>query len=268
MTTASLPVGTTTVAYSETLTAADGKSPYTWSLASGVLPAGLVLGSDGVISGTPTTAGTSTFTVRVTDSGSRTGTKSLSIVVGTPVGVTTASLANGTVGTALSRTLAASGGATPYTWSLTSGALPAGLSLSTGGVISGTPTTAGTSSFTVQVTDSAGRTGTKALTLTIAAGAVPGAFGKSSPSNNATSRVRTNLGLSWTASTGATRYEYCYDTTNDNACTNWISTGTARSVTISGLAGRTAYYWQVRAVNANGTTLANAGVYWKFTTRV
>jgi hypothetical protein len=267
VTTASLPVGTTTVAYSQTLSASGGVSPYTWSVASGTLPAGLTLSADGVISGTPTAGGTSTFTVRVTDSGSRTGTKSLSIVVGTPVGVTTASLANGNVGTALSRTLAASGGATPYTWSLTSGALPAGLSLSAAGVISGTPTTASTANFTVQVSDSAGRTGTKALSLTIAAGAVPGAFGKSSPKNGATNQVRTNLKLSWTASSGATRYEYCYDTTNDNACSNWINASTTRTVTITGLGGRTAYYWQVRAVNANGTTLANAGVYWKFTTR-
>ena len=268
VTTASLPVGTTTVAYSQTLAASGGVTPYTWSLASGTLPAGLTLSSAGVLSGTPTTAGTSTFTVRVTDAGNRVGTKSLSIVVGTPVTVTTASLANGTVGTALSRTLAASGGATPYTWSLASGALPAGLTLSTAGVISGTPTTAGTASFTARATDSAGRTGTKALTLTIVAGAVPGAFAKTAPANNATSQVRTSLKLSWGASTGATRYEYCYDTTNDNACTTWVSTGTTRSATITGLGSLTAYYWQVRAVNANGTTYANTGTYWKFTTRV
>lgn len=269
VTTASLPAGTTTVAYLQTLAASGGEAPYTWSLASGTLPAGLTLGSDGVISGTPTTAGTSTFTVRATDSGSRAGTKSLSIVVATPVTVTTASLANGTVGTALSRTLAASGGTTPYTWSLASGALPAGLSLSSVGVISGTPTTAGTANFTVRVTDSLSRTATRDLSLTIAAAAAPGAFNKTAPSNNATGQSRSSLKLSWGASTGAVRYEYCYDTTNDNACSNWISTSTTRSVTLRNLGSLTAYYWQVRSVNAAGLmTYANASTYWKFTTRV
>ena len=107
------------------------------------------------------------------------------------------------------------------------------------------------------------------MTIAITAPALPGAFNKSAPANNATGRSRTALGLSWAASTGATRYEYCVDTINDNVCNaTWISTGTARTVTIGGLGSLTAYYWQVRAVNAVGTTLANAGTWWKFTTAV
>src|SRR5713101_8034549 len=67
--------------------------------------------------------------------------------------VTTSSLPDGTVGSPYSAALAAAGGSPPYTWALTAGSLPAGLSLATStGAISGTPTTAGTSSFTVQVT--------------------------------------------------------------------------------------------------------------------
>jgi len=63
-------------------------------------------------------------------------------------------------------------------------------------------------------------------------------------------------------------YEYCLDTVNNNACdTGWISTGATRSVSRSGLSARTTYYWQVRAVNAVGSTMANAGTWWRFTTR-
>ncbi len=69
--------------YTGVLIAAGGTAPYTWSLASGSapLPPGLTLNSNGNISGTPTTAGTYNFTVRVTDSASATATKALSISV-------------------------------------------------------------------------------------------------------------------------------------------------------------------------------------------
>ena len=68
ITTASLPGGNIGVAYSATLVAAGGTTPYTWSITAGTLPAGLTLnGSTGVISGTPTAAGSSSFTVQVTD---------------------------------------------------------------------------------------------------------------------------------------------------------------------------------------------------------
>ncbi len=82
ITTASLPAGTVGVAYSATLTASGGTPPYTWSLASGSLPAGLTLNSS-AISGTPTAAGTANFTVQVFDSASPAAniTKALSITV-------------------------------------------------------------------------------------------------------------------------------------------------------------------------------------------
>ncbi len=81
--------------------------------------------------------------------------------------ITTTSLPAGTVGTAYSTTMAASGGTTPYTWSVASG-LPAGLTInSTTGIISGTPTTAQTAGFTVQAIDSASHTCTRALSIVI-----------------------------------------------------------------------------------------------------
>ncbi len=168
--TTSLGAGTVNVSYSQTLTATGGVSPYTWSISSGSLPAGLTLtASTGVISGTPTTAGSSSFTVKVTDADSNTATQSLSISIYAALTVTTASLPTGAVNFSYSQTLAAAGGVSPYTWSISAGSLPAGLTLAANtGVISGTPTAAGSAvSFTVKVTDSASNTATKSLSITI-----------------------------------------------------------------------------------------------------
>ncbi|MHC4714722.1 MAG: putative Ig domain-containing protein [Planctomycetota bacterium] len=158
ITTTSLADGQIGIAYSETLQATGGVTPYSWAVVSGSLPAGLSLNSStGEISGTPTTGGTSNFTVEVTDSDSPPSTdqQALSIYVPDDLVVTTSSLPDGQIGVGYSETLAATGGVTPYSWSIVSGSLPAGLSLNSGtGEISGTPTTGGTSNFTVRATDS------------------------------------------------------------------------------------------------------------------
>ena len=134
-----LAVGTTSLApaavgvsYSTTLNANGGTTPYTWSVSSGTLPAGLTLNaSTGMISGTPTTAGSSSMTVMVTDNASGTATKALTLTVNPSGSLTigTTSLGAGSVGTSYSQTLHVSGGTTPYTWTVTSGALPAGLTI-------------------------------------------------------------------------------------------------------------------------------------------
>jgi hypothetical protein len=93
--------------------------------------------------------------------------------------------------------------------------------------------------------------------------AAPGAFAKTSPTDGATVQP-TSLTLSWGVSTGATSYDYCYSTSNP--CSNWKSAGMNTSVSLS-LSGSTSYYWQVRAVNAGGTTYANGVTTdWSFTT--
>ena len=92
---------------------------------------------------------------------------------------------------------------------------------------------------------------------------MPGAFNKTAPANGATNQP-TSLTLRWGPALTATRYEYCYDTTNDNACSAWTSTGSATSKALSGLNPYTTYYWQVRAVNSYGTTYANGGAWWFF----
>ncbi|MFZ0802582.1 MAG: putative Ig domain-containing protein [Terriglobales bacterium] len=159
ITTTSLPVGALGVPYFGVVNAGGATGTFSWAQTSGTLPAGLSLSSSTsdsiVISGTPTALGASTFTLQVTDSSGTVASQSLSITINPapPLSVATRSLSAGTVGASYSQTLQAASGKTPYTWAITAGSLPAGLGL-TGAVISGIPTTAGTSNFTVQVTDS------------------------------------------------------------------------------------------------------------------
>ncbi|RJP48080.1 MAG: DNRLRE domain-containing protein [Anaerolineaceae bacterium] len=98
-------------------------------------------------------------------------------------------------------------------------------------------------------------------------GSLPTAFNKTAPSNGATSQPL-NPTLTWGTSTGATSYEYCYDTSNDNACSGWTSNGTSTSKALSGLSQYTTYYWHVRAVNAIGARYSNGSstAFWSFTT--
>ncbi|MEW5829568.1 MAG: hypothetical protein AB1846_11800 [Chloroflexota bacterium] len=98
-------------------------------------------------------------------------------------------------------------------------------------------------------------------------GIPPTAFTKNSPPNGALNRP-INLTLSWSASSPEATYEYCYDTTNDNACSIWTDAGANTSVLVTGLAYNTRYYWQVRANNQAGTTEANNGTWWSFKTKV
>jgi hypothetical protein len=138
--------------------------------------------STGVISGTPTTAGTSSFTARVADARGQDDIQALSITISpippppNPPTITTTTLSAGTVNQPYSQGVQATGGTGALTWSLAagSGPLPANLNLNPiNGVISGTPTAAGTSLFTVQVQDSGGLSDTQALSITINAPTPP-----------------------------------------------------------------------------------------------
>ncbi|HEX8837838.1 MAG TPA: putative Ig domain-containing protein [Candidatus Acidoferrum sp.] len=174
ITTSSLSNGAVGAAYSQTLTASGGTGTYTWSLQSGsVLPAGLALSPSGVISGIPTgTGGTSNFTVQVKDSASspQTATAALSIQVISPLSISTTTLPGGVIGSPYGQSLAATGGTTPYTWSISSGSLPAGLSLTPStGAINGTPAgPAGAANFTVKVIDASSPSQSATASLSIA----------------------------------------------------------------------------------------------------
>jgi hypothetical protein len=150
-TTSPLPNGAVGVAYSQTLQATGGTVPYTWS-ASG-LPAGLQVDpTTGILSGTPTAGGTSTISVTVTDAVRGTATASLSLTVGA-LTISPATLPNGTAGVPYPATTLTVAGTPVVSWAVTVGTLPAGLALdSSTGVISGKPTTAGSSTFTITAT--------------------------------------------------------------------------------------------------------------------
>jgi hypothetical protein len=123
---------------------------------SGALPAGLSLSSGGVISGTPTSAGTTTPTIRVTDSAAATASAPFSLTVScVPLSVlSTSPLPTGSQGVSYSSQLSSSGGNGAKSWSVIAGALPGGITLSAAGLLSGTPSVSGTFSATIQVQDS------------------------------------------------------------------------------------------------------------------
>lgn len=164
-----LPDATGGTPYSLTIIAVGGAAPYTFSLTGGALPTGMAFSSAGVLSGTPTSAGTFNFTVHLVDAATQTADKTYQITVNAPaIALTPTTVPQGKVGVAYTSTmLSASGGNAPYTYSVTSGALPAGLFLSPAGQLSGSPTAAGPFNFTVTATDKFNFQGTQAYTGTI-----------------------------------------------------------------------------------------------------
>ena len=213
--TSSLAGGTVGTAYSATLQASGGTAPYSWSISSGSLSAGLSLNaSSGAISGTPTAAGTITFAAQVEDANSSTATKSLSIAIAAaqPVTIKTTSVPDGSTNTAYSGFLYAGGGTTPYNWSLSSGALPAGLTLNSAGDITGVPRAAGTFSFTTKVADSSSpvQTNTANFSMAIAQG------------------TAYSVSLAWTASasSGMTGYNVYRSAASGNDCLRVYVDGT------------------------------------------
>lgn len=163
-----LPTAVSGVAYTQALTASGGTAPYTFSMATGSLPAGMMLATNGLISGTPTATGSFTFTVRVTDSQGCQAERIFTLVVNAPgcpaIVVSPPTLPVPILGTPYSGLISVTGGTAPYSFAVAGGALPPGLVLgpATGSTatVSGTPSQAGPYTYTVVVTDAAGCLGT------------------------------------------------------------------------------------------------------------
>ena len=144
---------------------------------------------------------------------------------------------SGQAGVAYSDALAVTGGTGPFTWSVSGGSLPPGLTLnSSTGVLSGTPTTAGLYSFTVQVTDSFGLTATQSLSMTVAVG--PLVIAASANTSTATQGGVVGYTVTIT-NTGATTYSgvtYTVPLSDvlDDAAYNGDAAATAGTVSVSG----------------------------------
>ena len=148
--------------------------PVQWSFLAGRIPVGMTGPrfqgqTGGSVSGQPTTEGTYSFMVQVTDSVGATDTETFTIrvVPPRPLTITSTTPDPATVGHSYWIILAADGGMPYYTWALRSGTLPDGLRLTSSGSIAGTPTTRGAFSFTVAATDSRGATADRTLSITI-----------------------------------------------------------------------------------------------------
>lgn len=216
--------------YAQPLVAANGTPPYTWTIVSGasaLTAEGLTLNSVSggeVLSGTPQTAGTFTFTVQVTDASHGTAQQTFSIAVSVPMLTLSpvGALPSGTTGAAYSQKLPllVTGGVSPYTWSLTSTPVP-GLTFDpTGVALNGAPTTAGTYTVAVMVTDAAGNTANKSLTLAIAAGALT----ITTPSQLPSGQLGASYSQSFTAVGGAPPY-------------TWSATGLPAGLTLNSTTG-------------------------------
>lgn len=262
-----------------TLEATDGTTPYTWAITSGALPPGLALTpGTGAISGTPTSDGSYNFTIQATDSDNpqRTASKSLTITVNpNKPKITTEFLTYGTVGQAYpSSTMSASGGLTPYSWTLAGGSsLPPGLSLSSAGVISGTPTGPGTFAFTPTVTDGRSRVASKTLSIAVYPSGSSSSSSSSSSTSSSTSSTSSSSSsggvaptctlsaspgviqsgqtstLSWSIANGPASGAY---SPTSGSCTNF-SNSTGGSCATAALSSRTAFGLMVSTAGGTGS---------------
>ncbi|MBQ6982469.1 MAG: putative Ig domain-containing protein, partial [Synergistaceae bacterium] len=166
--------------YNSAVTVSGGTASYTWTKASGTIPAGLKLtysGAKATLSGTPTKAGSYTFSLKVTDKNGVAATKSYTVKI-TQTAIS-GTFANGVVKAKYTSTITVGGGTASYTWTKASGTLPAGLKLTYSGAkatLSGTPTKAGNYTFSLKVTDKNGVAATKSYTVKITQTAISGTF--------------------------------------------------------------------------------------------
>jgi len=218
---ATLPAGYVGSAYSQTLTTSGGSGTgLSWTVTAGsseLTAIGLSLSSAGVLSGSSPTAGSATFSVKVTDSVSNTATGTFSVTIGTGLTITNGNpLPAGFSGTAYTDTLTTAGGSgTGLSWTVTSGGsqlTAVGLSLSSAGVLSGSSPVVGSATFGVKVTDSASNSATASFSVTINAGLtittstpLPTGYAGTAYTDTLTTSGGSGTGLSWTVTAGGSQ---------------------------------------------------------------
>ncbi len=172
-----------TVTFTTTVSGSGGTPSGTITFADGASTLSIVTLSGGTVTYATSTLSLGPHSISASYSGdnsfgaSTSGmlAQAVNAVVPSTLAITTTSLAGGTVGTAYSATLAASGGTLPYTWSASG--LPAGLNINSSGAITGMPTTAGTYAFTTAtVTDTASPPAAISKVLSMLIVAMPGAM--------------------------------------------------------------------------------------------
>lgn len=233
-----VPQGTVGVAYSTCFTSTGGTGTKTWSVSSSSLPTGLSLSSTtGCVTGTPSGAGTSTPTIRVTDSLNAYHELAFSFVIAAaaaPCTIQTSSLANGRIGEIYSEVISATGGTAAPTFTVTSGTKPPGLNLAHDtGAWSGVPLVSGTYTFVVTA-DCGATTTTQSYTVAIAIGTTPNPDASTRHRRSAWQELRTYYAESCSALTTDTypdlrAGDLCYDTTLAN---HFIIRATSPTVTV------------------------------------
>ncbi len=199
-----------------------------------------------------------TYYVSVTEIG-KTESARLALTVGSPAPptITTTSLPNGTVGTAYSQSLSASG-ATPIVWSVTAGTLPNGLTLS-GAAISGTPTVATTSGFTVKAESGVGND-SKTLSITIAS-APPssggGGGGGGSNQSKAPEIITTVLGNTATVNIPKAALELAANGKDELNLSTPVASLSFDTAAISNIFGKTAGDVKITAAKVDASTLTS-----------
>jgi hypothetical protein len=165
-----LPDGEVAVEYEAPLGASGGYGVRTWTVVSGTLPPGLGVISESLylgpgVVGTPTTGGSFTFTLQVSDSRFQATREYTVAIADGPFSIVTSTLPDAEVGTPYSVFLVRDGGSGPFQWDVVSGSLPAGISLTAAGELTGTPTAPGDASFEVRVQDAGNQSATAHLAL-------------------------------------------------------------------------------------------------------